>query len=141
MRFRFHGSMLAALVLLTLACGERDVPATPTSAAAPAAPAIASTLAAGDEARQIFATRCVTCHGSEGACDGPGSAALSPKPRNFQDAAWQASVTDEHLEKVVMYGGTAVGKSPSMPGNPDLMAKPEIVRALVAHLRALARRT
>ncbi len=141
MRFRLDCSLLAALALLALACGERDAPAAPASAATPAAPAIASTLAAGDEARQIFATRCVTCHGSEGAGDGPGSAALSPKPRNFQDAAWQTSVTNEHLEKIVMYGGTAVGKSPSMPGNPDLMSKPEIVRALVAHLRALARRT
>jgi hypothetical protein len=44
-------------------------------------------------------------------------------------------VTDEHLEKIVMYGGAAVGKSPSMPGNPDLMSKPEVVRGC-AHLRS-----
>jgi hypothetical protein len=50
-------------------------------------------------------------------------------------------VTDEQLEKIVMYGGAAVGRSPSMPGNPDLMAKPEVVHALVAHLRSLARRS
>ena len=57
-----------------------------------------------------------------------------------QDAAWQASVTDEHIEKIVMYGGAAVGRSPTMPGNPDLMSRPEVVRALVAYVRGLARR-
>jgi mono/diheme cytochrome c family protein len=93
-----------------------------------------------EEAKQIFATRCFTCHGPEGKGDGPGSAALEPKPRNFQDAAWQDSVTDEHIEKIIQYGGAAVGKSPTMPGNPDLMSKPEVVRALAAHVRGLARR-
>jgi mono/diheme cytochrome c family protein len=127
-----------------LACGEREAPLTaaPEAAAppapAPAAPAAPGALAA-EEAGQIFATRCFTCHGSEGAGDGPGSAALTPKPRNFQDAAWQDSVTDEHIEKIVMYGGAAVGRSPTMPGNPDLMSKPEVVRALVAHVRGLRR--
>jgi mono/diheme cytochrome c family protein len=149
MRIRFTGSGLAALTLLALACGERD--ATPAPAAAPpaaaaSAPAAAAqpaigAAAAGEEAKQIFATRCTTCHGSEGAGDGPGSVSLVPTPRNFQDPTWQDSVTDEHLEKIVMYGGAAVGRSPSMPGNPDLMAKPEVVRALVAHLRSLARRS
>jgi mono/diheme cytochrome c family protein len=141
-------SGLAALVLLALACGERDAPA-PAAASVPAAAQaptavtqpLAPSAAASDEARQIFTTRCTTCHGSEGAGDGPGSAALDPKPRNFQDPVWQDATTDEHLEKIVMYGGAAVGKSPSMPGNPDLMAKPEVVRALVAHLRSLARRS
>jgi len=145
-----HASFLAfpLLALLALACGERE--AAPSSAPAPAAPAAtapapaaapaAATAAAADEAKQIFATRCVTCHGPEGAGDGPGSAALEPKPRNFQDPAWQDSVTDEHIEKIVMYGGAAVGRSPTMPGNPDLMSKPEVVRALVAHVRGLARR-
>ena len=137
----------ALALLALLACGEREAP--PGSAPAPAAPAAtapaapppaAATAAASDEAKQIFATRCTTCHGPEGAGDGPGSAALEPKPRNFQDPAWQDSVTDEHIEKIVMYGGAAVARSPTMPGNPDLMSKPEVVRALVAHVRGLARR-
>jgi mono/diheme cytochrome c family protein len=149
MQIRFMSSSLVALALLGLACGERDAPSAPAAAppaataSAPAAAAqpAASSAAAVEEAKQIFATRCTTCHGSKGAGDGPGSAALDPKPRNFQDATWQGEVTDEHLEKIVMYGGAAVGRSPSMPGNPDLMAKPEVVHALVAHLRSLARRS
>lgn len=97
---------------------------------------------AGDEARQaaaqIFATRCFTCHGAKGEGDGPGSAALNPKPRNFTDAEWQAAVSDDHLAKIIQYGGAAVGKSPAMPGNPDLMSKPQVVAALVAHIRSLS---
>jgi mono/diheme cytochrome c family protein len=142
--------VLLACVLLAglLACGDAAPPAQQQPASAPeppaapkpaAKPAAATGAAATAEAEQIFATRCVTCHGPQGAGDGPGSAALDPKPRNFQDPSWQASVTDEHLEKIVMYGGAAVGKSPTMPGNPELMAKPEVVKALVAHVRGLAK--
>jgi len=90
------------------------------------------------EAQQIFSTRCFTCHGAMGEGDGPGSAALMPKPRNFTDTTWQASVTDDHIAKIIQYGGAAVGKSPTMPGNPDLMGKPEVVQALVAHIRSLS---
>jgi mono/diheme cytochrome c family protein len=140
--------LFAFSLLALLACGERETPPAPAPSApaatatapAPAAAPAAPTAAATDEAKQIFATRCTTCHGPEGAGDGPGSAALEPKPRNFQDPAWQDSVTDEHIEKIVMYGGAAVGRSPTMPGNPDLMSKPEVVRALAAHVRGLARR-
>jgi mono/diheme cytochrome c family protein len=141
--------LLACLLLAAvLACGDATPPAQqPPATSAPQAaapkpaakPVAATGAAATAEAEQIFATRCVTCHGAQGAGDGPGSAALDPTPRNFQDPSWQASVTDEHLEKIVMYGGAAVGKSPTMPGNPDLMAKPEVVKALVAHVRGLAK--
>jgi mono/diheme cytochrome c family protein len=141
---------LTAAAGFALACGEREAPpapspapASPPAAAAPApapAPAAMPTAAAADEAKQIFATRCFTCHGMEGAGDGPGSAGLNPKPRNFQDPEWQASVTDEHIQNIVLYGGAAVGKSPTMPSNPDLTSKPDVVNALVAHVRGLARR-
>lgn len=86
--------------------------------------------AAKKEAQEIFATRCTPCHGPSGAGDGPGSAGLTPPPRNFTDAAWQKSVTDQHIETIIKFGGMAVGKSPAMPPNPDLMAKPEVVSAL-----------
>jgi len=62
-----------------------------------------------------------------------------PPPRNFQDAAWQASVSDQHIEQIIQYGGAAVGKSPTMPSNPDLMSKAEVVAALREHVRGLAR--
>jgi mono/diheme cytochrome c family protein len=133
-------------LLVALACGGEgqapapDAPPAPAAATAPA-PAAAATAggeAARAEAEQIFTTRCVTCHGPQGAGDGPASAGLTPRPRNLQDPAWQASVTDAHIEQIVQYGGAAVGRSPAMPANPDLMSKPEVVTALRAYVRGLA---
>ncbi len=86
--------------------------------------------AAKKEAQSIFELRCTPCHGPKGAGDGPGSAGLTPKPRNFTDAEWQKSVNDNHIETIIKFGGAAVGKSPAMPSNPDLMAKPDVVSAL-----------
>ncbi len=67
--------------------------------------------------------------------DGPGAAGLNPKPRNYADAAWQQTVTDEEIEKAIVYGGAAIGKSPQMVGNPDLQAKPGVVAALREKVR------
>lgn len=142
-------ALVAALAFAT-ACERRDAPsappaatpATPVPTAPPppsAAPAGAS-AAAEAEAAQVFETRCITCHGPLGAGDGPASAGLTPPPRNLRDATWQTSVTDAHIEQIIQYGGAAVGKSPAMPANPDLMAKPEVVAALRAHVRGLAQR-
>lgn len=91
------------------------------------------------EAQTIFTGRCVTCHGEHGTGDGPASAGLTPRPRNFQDSAWQESVTDDHIERIIVYGGAAVGKSPTMPPNPDLQNKPDVVTALRQHIRGLGR--
>jgi mono/diheme cytochrome c family protein len=138
--------MLAASLALAAACEGREAPSAPPAAAPaspPAAPAPSAAppgAAAEAEAKQIFETRCVTCHGPEGAGNGPASAGLTPPPRNFQDPGWQTSVTDAHLERIIQYGGAAVGKSPAMPANPDLMAKPEVVAALRAHVRGLEKR-
>jgi len=89
------------------------------------------------EADQIYKSRCTTCHGPAGKGDGPVSAALSPKPRDLSDAAWQKSVTDEHIETIVLNGGPSVGKSPLMPANPDLASKPDVVHALRDMVRKL----
>ena len=137
-----------ALALLAVACGRQEAttPAAPaaTPVAAPASPpeptpaAGAVSATARKEAEQIFSTRCFTCHGVSGAGNGPASAGLVPKPRNFMDPQWQKSVTDAHIEQIVLYGGAAVGRSPTMPGNPDLASKPEVVIALREYVRGLA---
>jgi len=133
-------SILFLSALVAAGCGGgKSGPAGSDSkpAVAPAgAPAISAQARA--EADQIFATRCFTCHGSLGKGDGPGSAGLTPKPRDLTSPEWQASVTDEHIEKIIKFGGTAVGLSPMMPPNPDLTAKNEVVQALRAHVRDLA---
>lgn len=86
------------------------------------------------KAKEIFATRCTPCHGPEGRGDGPASATLDPKPRNFHDKTWHGSIDDAYIEKIIKFGGAAVGKSPAMPGNPDLNDP-----VVVAELRAVVR--
>lgn len=96
------------------------------------------TSAAREEAAQIFETRCFTCHGKRGQGDGPASAGLDPQPRDLTESSWQNSVSDEHIEQIILYGGAAVGMSPAMPANPDLTGRPAVVAALVEHVRNLA---
>ncbi len=90
-------------------------------------------------AKTRFKTVCSTCHGLTGKGDGAVGASLNPKPRDYSDKAWQESVTDERLAKVILEGGPAVGLSPIMPPNPDLADKPEVVDALVQIVRSFGK--
>lgn len=141
MRATWIGVLIVGWCLGLSGCTSKETaPPEPTAepAAAPApAPAAAAAADPVAEAAQIFKDRCTVCHGAGGKGDGEGSAALDPKPRDFTLSEWQASVTDEHLQKIIVYGGSAVGKSPTMPANPDLDAKPEVVAELVKIIRGL----
>jgi mono/diheme cytochrome c family protein len=90
-------------------------------------------------ARALFAERCVVCHGLRGGGDGAVAAALSPRPTNFRDRAWQSRVSDAAIERAIMEGGGAVGRSALMPANPDLVHRPEVVQALRVQIRSLGR--
>lgn len=123
-----------------MACTGKEAPSAgsePAVATAAAQGGGAVTPAVRKEAAEVFNSRCSVCHGPRGAGDGPASAGLTPPPRNFQDKAWQAAVSDDHLEKIIAYGGGAVGRSPAMPPNPDLADKP-VVSGLREHIRGLA---
>jgi cytochrome c553 len=126
-------ALLAAASLAGGACSQQ--PAGSGATAKKAAGAAASDGAPSAAAKEMFATRCAPCHGTEGKGDGPGSVALNPKPRNYTDAAWQKSVSDDQLRKVVVMGGAAVGKSPIMPASPDLEEKKDVVDGLVKIIR------
>ncbi len=89
------------------------------------------------EASKIFSERCANCHGNSGAGDGPGAAALDPKPRSFTSPQWQASVDDAKIKKVIVEGGASVGLSEAMAPNPDLASKPDVVAALVLKIRRM----
>jgi cytochrome c len=136
MTFRVGSVLLAAL--LAGACSSNPAPAPSAAANAAGAPAGGPSPAeASAEATKIFSMRCTPCHGPEGRGDGPASGALTPHPRNFHDTVWQKQASDEHIEKIIQFGGAAVGKSPAMPPNPDLTDKPAIVAALKDHIRTL----
>lgn len=137
-------SLIATLSLVALAaCGKGNddggatanpAPPPPTSSTAVVKPATADPAVA---AKTIFQQRCTPCHGNAGAGDGAAAGGLVVKPANFQDPAWQASVTDEHIMKVIQYGGAAVGKDAAMPGNPDLK-DPAVIAAIKDYVRGLA---
>lgn len=136
----FRLCLIVSLSLALAACSKSGGD-TPAPAPEPPTAPIATAAPSGDavaKAREIFAQRCTPCHGPSGEGDGPASAALDPKPRRFSDGEWQKSVNDDHLMKVIKFGGAAVGKSAAMPGNPDL-SDPAVVAALKDVVRGFAK--
>jgi len=131
----------AILCILAASACNKSEPApqvTPEpTAPAPAAPAAPAPTAALDP-QEVFKTRCVMCHGESGKGDGAAAAALNPKPRDYTDAAWQKATSDEQIKATIAQGGAAVGKSPLMPGQPDLADKPEVLDGLVKIIRGFA---
>lgn len=140
-----HLAVLLFSILLFAACSKKDNKAASEEAdlpaaapAAPAAPAGGSAAAQSpaEEAKTAFNTLCSSCHGTSGQGDGPAAAALETKPRNYTDKAWQASVTDDEIKKIILEGGQAVGKSPLMPAWTQFKDKPEVVDELVKIVRS-----
>ena len=99
----------AALFLAALLLSGR-------ASAAPAGnepPVAAPPAAAQAEAREIYASTCVSCHGQAGTGDGLAAVGLPVKPASFADPAWQGRTSDQEIERAIVGGGAAVGKSPS----------------------------
>lgn len=100
----------------------------------------ATALAAGDAAagKAKYDLFCSTCHGMTGQGDGPGGAALNPKPRNYADKEWQKTTKDADIFKVIKEGGPAVGKSPLMAAWGAALSDADIHNA-VAYIRELGK--
>jgi mono/diheme cytochrome c family protein len=88
-------------------------------------------------APRVYAERCSHCHGAEGRGDGIAGRALDPRPRDYADAAWQASITDAEIGATIRGGGASTGRSAAMPAHPDLSDRD--VHALVAYIRSVPR--
>lgn len=86
-------------------------------------------------ARELWQGRCANCHGVDGRGDGPSGRALARRPRDFHDAAWQASRDDEQLRRVIVEGGAEHGLAADMAANADLADRPAIVSELVRIVR------
>ena len=117
--------VIVAVALGSMACNKSSETTT-TSTTQTTTKATTEPVATVEDAHDLFKSRCAPCHGEHGKGDGPGAAALNPKPRNYTDVGWQDKVKDEDIKKTILYGGAAVGKSPQMPANPDLEGKPEL---------------
>ncbi len=90
----------------------------------PPPPEIASdpTLVAG---REIYLSRCISCHGEKGRGDGPLSLSLAgPKPRDFVNEEWKYGDKPEKALNVVVRGvpGTAMGGWESSYSRTELRA-------------------
>jgi cytochrome c553 len=137
-------------IFVTVACGKGEEPPPPSSGSPSAMPESGPRQhtnpntnprpGGDDRAQALFNSMCATCHGAEGHGDGPAAANISPKPRDYTDAKWQASVTDDDLKRTIMLGGQKTGKSPMMPGNPQLKDQPEVLDGLVRIIRGFAKK-
>jgi cytochrome c553 len=137
---------LLIVVLLLSACGKNSAPPPPSSGSPNAKPETGPSHARGagggdepSQAQLMFQTVCATCHGMDGTGKGPAAETLNPKPRNYTDPAWQASVTDAQLKETILKGGQGVGKSPMMPGQPQLADHPEVLDELVQIIRTFGK--
>lgn len=130
---------LALAGMLLSACGKNSTPPPPSSGSPNAqkesGPSHESAEAKPSQAEAMFRTVCATCHGEDGTGNGPAAASLNPKPRNYTDTTWQANITDEQIKETILKGGQGVGKSPMMPGQPQLADQPEVLDGLVKIIR------
>jgi mono/diheme cytochrome c family protein len=131
---------------LLLACGKGDKPPPPGSGgllSQESGPSHGGPQPTGQQpgdARTIYQNQCAMCHGKEGRGDGISASALAVKPRDYSDAKWQASITDDDIKKIIVLGGKGVGKHPSMPDNPTLAGRPEVLDGLVQIIRGFAKK-
>ena len=120
-------AMFFTLVALAGACGKDSQPP----------PGQGSQLS---ESETMFNRKCARCHGINGNAKGPSSDSLSPRPHNYTDPAWQASITDDQIKEIIVRGGRNLGKNPAMPGNPTLKNRPEVLDGLVKLIRSFGKR-
>lgn len=123
---------MCAIACLIAACGKNTEPPPPSTGVFGAQPESGPKARSIDHqsprqaAEALYATLCVSCHGAEGRGDGPMAANLDPKPRNYADADWQASIRDDEIKAIIVKGGAALGKSKWMPGQPQLEGDPKL---------------
>jgi len=84
-----------------------------------------------------FEQNCAVCHGTSGKGDGPGAAALNPKPRDYTNGAYMKTRTDDQLRKVIKDGGAASGFSAVMPAWGPTLSDQDITN-IIAYIRTFA---
>jgi high-affinity iron transporter len=88
-RMMVRSALLATALMLTLA-----------------APARAGDV---DKGGNLYASRCLFCHGAAGKGDGPGAAALKPAPTNFTTPDYWKTAQIETMKAVIANGKPGTG--------------------------------
>ena len=81
-----------------------------------------------------YKAKCVTCHGTAGAGDGPAGKVLNPKARDWTKGEG-LDLTDQQLFDSIKKGGEAVGRGKTMIAFPSLSDAE--VRNVVAYIKTL----
>ena len=137
---------IGATLALSQGCGgsgSKPASEPESTTPAPSAPAAstpaettgtaASATTEADLGAQVFAKRCVLCHGPDGHGNGPGAKGLKPQPRNFHDVAYMSTRPDSSLLRVIHQG-----KGP-MPRWQGVLTEAEMT-AVLAHIRELGKK-
>ena len=90
-------------------------------------------------AKQNYDTFCVKCHGPNGKGDGPAAATLSTSPRNFNDCAAMAKISDDTMFNVIKKGGASAGLSKDMQAWSSGFEDPEM-HDLVVYIRTFCKK-
>ena len=77
--------LTGTLILAMAQTAKEEKPAAGTASGRPAKPSQADI----DAGKQIYFKKCVWCHGTEGAGDGPGADRLWPRPRDFTQGTFK----------------------------------------------------
>ena len=85
----------------------------------------------------LYKARCVTCHGTAGAGDGPAGKVLKDKPKDWTKGEGLKDVSDQQLVDAVKKGGKAVGKSPAMIAFPGLSDAE--IQNVIAYVKTLVK--
>ncbi len=75
-----------------------------------------------ENGKKVFSKTCSSCHGPEGAGDGPIAAGLpdNMKPRNLKTGEFKVVKDKESMAELIKKGGPAFGLNPLMAAQPSL---------------------
>ncbi|MDH4261643.1 MAG: cytochrome c [Spirochaetia bacterium] len=87
-----------------------------------------------ENGKNIYEANCSACHGISGEGDGPGAAALNPKPRNYKKDGFKYGSSIEEVKRTINEGleGTAMPSWAEVLTDEQITQVAEYVKSLAA---------